>query len=230
MSIIFQKLELHAKAIKDTLEKRLHKANENHPFPWANDVYVDCNVRRAHLDVVDVRDTKKLYMMHLCIFPKVYDSAPIFGFDIIAGPNKVTGAFLDFSPSGDIDHPMCKWFKEEVSKSTWSKQRKLPEWAETIFSPSIVAASNINSEFELNEILSLSLRALNYYLDNLYKFQSKEAYELKIQKYDFTSNQNNYCINQKKNPHTPKVMESLGFDKETVRLFIDTCLFPEITK
>ena len=31
---------------------------------WAND-----NVRRAPVDVVDARDTKGLWMMHVCIFP-----------------------------------------------------------------------------------------------------------------------------------------------------------------
>jgi len=39
--------------------------------------------------------------------------------------------------------------------------------------------------------------------------------------------QNRYCAYQKQNPHTPKVMESLGLDPEDVRTFIDECLFPE---
>ena len=40
--------------------------------------------------------------------------------------------------------------------------------------------------------------------------------------------QNYYCENQKKNPHTPKVMVSLGLSEEDVQMFIQQCLFPEI--
>ena len=43
-----------------------------------------------------------------------------------------------------------------------------------------------------------------------------------------TSNQNYYCENQKQNPHTPKVMASLGLNEEDIRVFIEKCLFPEI--
>ena len=36
----------------------------------------------------------------------------IYGFDIIAGKNKVTGAFHDFSPLLQKEHPLTEWFKE----------------------------------------------------------------------------------------------------------------------
>ena len=45
---------------------------------------------------------------------------------------------------------------------------------------------------------------------------------------DTTENQNYYAQNQKQNPHTPKVMVSLGLSEEDVRAFIQDCLFPEI--
>jgi adenosylcobinamide amidohydrolase len=45
---------------------------------------------------------------------------------------------------------------------------------------------------------------------------------------DTTVHQNYYCDNQKQNPHTPRVMASLGLDEEDVRVFIQECLFPEI--
>jgi hypothetical protein len=32
------------------------------------------------------------------------------------------------------------------------------------------------------------------------------------------------------NPHTPRVMASLGLNEEDVRVFIQECLFPEIGK
>jgi hypothetical protein len=43
-----------------------------------------------------------------------------------------------------------------------------------------------------------------------------------------TQAQNYYCENQKQNPHTPKVMVSLGLSEEDVKVFIHECLFPEI--
>ena len=61
---------------------------------WVNRVWTSESYRRAHIDVVDARETKKLWMMHVCIFPHLNSDAPIFGFDVIAGKNKITGAFL----------------------------------------------------------------------------------------------------------------------------------------
>jgi hypothetical protein len=46
---------------------------------------------------------------------------------------------------------------------------------------------------------------------------------------DTTSYQNYYCDNQKQNPHTPRVMVSLGLSEEDVKVFIQECLFPEIS-
>ena len=37
----------------------------------------------------------------------------IYGFDIIAGKKKVTGAFHDFSPLLKKEHPLTRWFIEE---------------------------------------------------------------------------------------------------------------------
>ena len=43
-----------------------------------------------------------------------------------------------------------------------------------------------------------------------------------------TEAQNYYCENQRQNPHTPKVMTSLGLNEEDVQIFIKECLFPKI--
>ena len=36
---------------------------------WINRVWETPEARRCHIDVVDARDTKGLYMFHCCIFP-----------------------------------------------------------------------------------------------------------------------------------------------------------------
>ena len=218
MSMIFNRLIRASDNFLDVLVRKGIPVEEDHDFDWPNYVFRSGLFRRAHLDVVDARDTKKLYMMHLCIFPHTNDPGPIYGFDLIAGPNKVTGAFHDFSPGYDKQHYMLDWFHDRVDGIEWSKKRELPQWAKNIFSGSMVAAGNINTMEELDGILSLANQTLSYYLNNIGNLSD----------IDSTDAQNWYCHNQRQNPHTPKVMESLGFDSETVQNFITSCLFPNV--
>ena len=189
---------------------------------WINKVWASSRYRRAHIDVVDARETKGLWMMHCCIFPHTHNPAPIFGFDVIAGKNKITGCFIDYSPAGDINHPMIKYFGEEVGKYEWNKKRKLPDWAERIFSEHMVAAGNVSEENELKQLTSLAHILVNHYLDTVDETNQTAN--------DTTLEQNYYCENQKQNPHTPKVMVSLGLSEDDVRHFIQECLFPELQK
>ena len=73
---------------------------------------------------------------------------------------------------------------------------------------------------ELEKIFDMAKRGVDFYLENVGKTNnsvdsSKEA-------------QNYYAQNQKQNPHTPKVMVSLGLSEEDVQVFIQDCLFPEL--
>lgn len=188
---------------------------------WVNRVWTSDAYRRAHVDVVDARSTKGLWMMHCCIFPHLHNPAPIYGFDVIAGKNKITGCFHDFSPTHkEWHHPMMSWFAAEVTKLEWRRERELPDWAKRIFSNNMVAAGNVQDETELAQITDMAKNTLKIYLEgvadtNNSDFDGKEA-------------QNYYALNQKQNPHTPRVMASLGLDEEDVRAFIQDCLFPEI--
>jgi hypothetical protein len=156
-------------------------------------------------------------MMHLTVMPHLDDGSPIFGFDLIAGPNKVTGAFHDFSPI-NREHPMLNWFSDAVEPYEWSKPRDLPEWAKQIFSGRMVAAGNISDTEELKSMASLVMKNLDYYLDTVGQ-KGEQIYK---------AEQNAYCHWQKQNPHTPRVMQALGYDEETVNDFIQNCLFPEV--
>jgi phycocyanobilin:ferredoxin oxidoreductase len=187
---------------------------------WVNKVWASSVYRRAHIDVVDARDSKGLWMMHCCIFPHLHNPAPIFGFDVIAGKNKITGCFYDYSPSADREHPMLDWFADEAQKLEWNKTRKLPDWAERIFSGSMVAAGNVSEEEELAQIFAIAKKGVDHYLATVGETNKTAVSCLEAQNY--------YCQNQKCNPHTPKVMVSLGLSEEDVRVFIQDCLFPEI--
>jgi phycocyanobilin:ferredoxin oxidoreductase len=187
---------------------------------WVNRVWTGDRYRRAHIDVVDARDSKGLWMMHCCIFPHIHNPAPIYGFDVIAGKNKITGCFHDYSKAGDPEHPMMEWFADEVNKLDWNRTRKLPDWAERIFSPSMVAAGNVQDEEELEQIFAMARTTLQHYLESVSETNNTAN--------NTTEAQNYYCENQKQNPHTPRVMVSLGLSEEDVQHFIQECLFPEI--
>ena len=187
---------------------------------WINRVWTSDSYRRAHVDVVDARDSKGLWMMHCCIFPHTHNPAPIYGFDVVAGKNKITGCFHDYSKAGDPNHPMMEWFADEVAKLEWRKERALPEWATNIFSKSMVAAGNVQDEAELEQIVAMAKRTLAHYLESVAETNNTAV--------DTTEAQNYYAYNQKQNPHTPRVMASLGLDEDDIKVFIQDCLFPEI--
>jgi len=187
---------------------------------WINRVWASKVYRRAHVDVVDARETKGLWMMHCCIFPHIHNDAPIFGFDVIAGRNKITGCFYDYSSAGNKEHDMMEWFASEANKLEWNRTRKLPDWAERIFSPSMIAAGNVSNQEELDQIIAMAKEGIQHYLSTVGETNNTAN--------NTTQAQNYYCENQKQNPHTPKVMVSLGLSEEDVKVFIHECLFPEM--
>jgi len=193
---------------------------------WINRVWESQHCRRCHVDVVDARDTKSLWMMHVCVFPKLDNNGPIYGFDVIAGKNKITGAFHDYSPLGgpNYEHPMVDWFADTVADFVPKKQRTLPEWAENIFSGSMIAAGNVQEPYEIDEICRFATNNLKVYMEVIgdYAGQGNDMPVAKWQDY--------YCENQQQNPHTPKVMKSLGLNEQDVEIFCTDALFPKINK
>jgi hypothetical protein len=184
---------------------------------WVNLTWKSDKFRRAHIDVVDARESKKLWMMHVCIFPNLQSGAPIYGFDVISGPTKVTGAFHDFSPV-NLNDPALKYFSDVASKYNWSKNRELPDWARAIFSGSMIAAGNIQTEKEIEDVVSLVTANTRWYV-NIMNVED-----------DMPSSyaHNRYAYFQKQNPHTPRTMKALGLDEQDVDYFVSKCLFPEV--
>ena len=189
---------------------------------WVNRVWRNDHIRRAHIDVVDARDTKGLWMMHVCVFPVLNNDGPIYGFDVIAGKNKMTGAFHDFSASATLDHPMIDGYKEAVADFIPSKQRELPEWAKNIFTDKMLAAGNVRTEEEAVAIIDLALNNLRAYFDEIGEFTGFGDTQL------VQAAQNYYCHNQQQNPHTPRTMKSLGLDEADVDKFCTDMLFPKL--
>ena len=189
---------------------------------WINRVWRNNDVRRAHIDVVDARDSKGLWMMHVCVFPVLNNDSPIYGFDVIAGKTKMTGAFHDFSASSTFDHPMIDGYKEAVADFIPKKQRQLPEWATNIFTDKMLAAGNVNTEEEAVAIIELAQNNLRAYFDEVGEFTGYGNRD------EVIAAQNYYCHNQQQNPHTPRTMKSLGLDEADVDKFCTDMLFPKI--
>ena len=189
---------------------------------WINRVWANDSVRRAHIDVVDARESKGLWMMHVCCFPVLHNDAPIYGFDVIAGKNKMTGAFHDFSPSATLDHPMIDGYKEAVEDFIPSRQRELPEWARNIFTDKMLAAGNVRTEEEAIAIIDIALDNLKAWFQEVPAFNGFGDTSLVAASQDY------YCHNQQQNPHTPRVMKSLGLPEEDVDIFCRDMLFPKL--
>lgn len=227
MSEVWNTLELVKEQLIEKFEETGYEVFEpgmdrfNQPG-WVNRVWSSDSYRRAHVDVVDARESKGLWMMHCCIFPRLDNNGPIFGLDVIAGKKKITGFFHDFSPTVESNHQMIYQFGERVNRLEWNKSRELPDWARAIFTEHMVAAGNINSNTELEQIVELSQNSIVEYLESIGDF-NWEADTDEVKKA-----QNRYAHYQKQNPHTPKTMTSLGLNEDDVKIFIQDCLFPDI--
>ena len=213
---IIEVLDTHLVEYKEPGMDRFNKPG------WTNRTWSNMSIRRAHVDVVDARETKGLWMAHICLFPMKKNGGPIYGFDIIAGKNKITGAFHDFSPLLKKEHPLTRWFIEENKWFKPSKVRELPDWAKAIFSEGMIAAGNVREERELEQICTMAVSNLNAYIDKIGHFNSDSDRE------EVLRAQNFYCENQQKNPHTPRTMKSLGLPEEDIKLFCADNLFPTI--
>lgn len=180
-------------------------------------IVTSARYRRAHISIVDARTNRNVWMLHVTVFPHYNDPSPIYGFDIVAGPSKVSGAFHDFSPAGDPASFMWLWYNAQVESLEWNKKRELPEWAKQIFSRSIVAIGAVGPE-ELTEFIKVGLNNLNFYLSEVGHDQQDVT--------DFHMAQDRYCRYQSQNPHTPKVLVNLGFSEQEAFNFINQKLFP----
>lgn len=221
MSAVWNKIEKLAEQIELKFQKTGHRIQEHEAeYSWYNGIYTSNKYRRAHIEIVDNRENYKIFILHCTIFPHFNDSSPIWGFDAVCGPSKITGAFHDFSPAGDYDHFMLKWFRESVKNLEWSKTRTLPNWAQQIFSTSMIAAGNVQLESEIDLLSQIAINSLDYYLENVGVSQESGA--------DYHMAQNRYCRYQKQNPHVINSMVSMGISRETMEKFVHKVLFPEV--
>lgn len=222
MSEIWDKMSTCADMIKSKMQAHGYRTDDTvtAKYNWENHIYSSDKYRRGHVEVVDQRDQHGLFILHATVFPDITSNAPIWGFDAVCGARKITGAFHDFSLPGNLEHPMFKWWQEKSSGYTWNKPRQLPEWAQAIFSTSMVAAGNVQELHEVDQFINLGLESLDYYLNNSYLYKQQDT--------NYADLQNMYCKYQKQNPHVVRSMVAMGFEQAVIEQFVDEVLFPEI--
>jgi len=186
---------------------------------WKDTYWKSDQIRKCHLKTIDNRDTQRLWLMHINIFPKTTSNIPILGFDIVAGQNKITGSFFDFSPVCD-EHPFHDYFEHVVKDLEWNKPRELPDWANAIFSKNMIAVGNLRSSEEIQQLSDVSYHLIEYYLENAAKFEVNAG--------DFKPQQNFYCSQQKLNPHLHRSILAMGISEEDKDRYIEKVLFEEV--
>jgi len=221
MTIIWDKISKLAEDISTKFNETgsAIESDLDHTYSWHNSLWTSDRYRRAHVEIVDFRESHNIYILHSTVFPHYNDPSPIWGFDAVCGPNKITGAFHDFSPAGEVWHPMYLWFKAKVHNLEWNKPRQLPAWAQQIFSPAMIAAGNLQEENEIDQLCETALTTLDFYLKNVGLSQESGA--------DFHMAQNRYCHYQKQNPQVVKSMVAMGIPQAKIEKFVDEILFPE---
>lgn len=186
---------------------------------WKDQYWKSDLIRKCHLKTIDNRDTQKLWLMHINIFPRIDLDIPILGFDIVAGPNKITGSFFDFSPV-DTHHEYSKYFKLITNDLTWNKPRELPEWASKIFSKDMIAAGNIKTKEEIEQLSNICFDLIQYYIENLNNINNRVG--------DYKDKHNFYCKQQKLNPHLHRSILAMGISEEDKDRYVNRVLFEEI--
>lgn len=214
----------------ENLSKRFDKSFTRYDNPkytddmkfegWEDTFWESDKISKCHLKTIKPKDAKSLWLMHINIFPNVGIELPILGFDIVAGPKKITGSFMDFSPLHGFDHPYMDYMDYSTRGANWNKPRDLPPWAKEIFSKHMIAVGNIRDDHELDQFISLTSQLVTYYLKNL----ESCAYPSERNTLPML---NKYCSNQKLNPHLHRSILAMGISEEDKETYVNEILFEE---
>jgi phycocyanobilin:ferredoxin oxidoreductase len=182
------------------------------PVDWANEIFEGPGFRWAHVEFFSIPG--QIGVLHVCLFPALDRRAPIFGFDIISGRAKATGAFLDLSPTTPSFDPIADAWMGSPPEA-FAEPRTLPEWAAAIFSPRALAIRPV-SVSEVDAVVALARRSLAFWLDA--EKPSGSVAVMALAQY-------RYAAAQRLNEHTFRMLAGC-VGPEIAREFIDDWLFP----
>jgi hypothetical protein len=227
MTPLWDRLNSYAEYISNSFDNKFkrydnQKYTDDMHFPgWTDTFWNSDQIYKAHLKTIVPENGKGLWLMHVNVFPKANIELPILGFDIVAGPKKITGSFMDFSPLLGFAHPYHDYMERRVANLEWNKPRELPPWAKEIFSSDMLAVGNINTDDELNQFIQVTTDLVDYYLDNL---DDNTFYSRR----ETTHLLNKYCQNQKLNPHLHRSILAMGISEKDKDAYVNNVLFEEI--
>jgi len=185
---------------------------------WTNVLLTSARFRHGHVETFIVPD--RISVLHVCLFPHVHDPRPIYGFDMIAGSARVTGIFLDLSPTTqEPPIPSLREICDGTGTGAFANKRALPDWGH-IFSKDVLAIRPSDLE-EVDRAIHLAEAALDAFLSAPAVLSPEYAS-------DIIAGQARYIAAQRQNEHTFKMLA--GFiGAENARNFVDEVLFPTVS-
>ena len=175
-------------------------------------------VRKIHLELAQLG--RGLQILHCVWFPDPRFDLPIFGVDVVAGPAGISAAIVDLSPvSGDLPAPIQNALSANPCPP-FRQVRDLPGWG-TIFSPYVcfIRPVGAGEETLFRERVEMFLSVLRDAVQQA-TCESPSATST-IRRYE---GQLNYCLQQKRNDKTRRVLEK-AFDAAWADRYIETLLF-----
>lgn len=211
------------KEIADNFYQKIKYKSEiedNEDIIWENNFYFNPSIRYGHLEYFKSINGK-IEVLHCTFFPSYFKNISIYGFDVIALNNIVTGIFCDFTKCPYQNLILSVRLKELKDKYI-KNERKLPEWA-NFFSENFICMSpkGLDQDVLIKEFTGLFMEYVNFVEDKNFNGCYLEPEDVKKS----ILIQNDYSFNQRKNDKTSKALSAyIGTDK--AREFIDSVLFP----
>ena len=175
-------------------------------------------VRKIHLELA--RLGRGLQILHCVWFPDPCFDLPIFGADIVAGPAGVSAAIVDLSPVSDALPASIDRALAALPRPPFRQSRDLPGWG-TIFSPHVcfIRPDGPDEEDLFQQHVSNVLAVLHQAVRDA---SGEAGYAAStINRYE---GQLNYCLQQKRNDKTRRVLEK-AFDADWADRYIESLLF-----
>jgi len=185
------------------------------PVVWRNEIFVGPEFRWAHVEYFSIRS--QIGVVHVCLLPALDRQAPIFGFDIICGGRKATGAFLDLSPTtADAAAISNSWAVQTGREmASFQEKRMLPDWATSVFSQHALAIRPVSSG-EVERVMNLAESSLAHWFSHEKRKGNAKA---------MVSAQQRYVAAQRRNEHTLRMLAGCVGD-DIAKEFVSDWLFP----
>jgi Ferredoxin-dependent bilin reductase len=175
-------------------------------FGWSNKRWQSKKFRLAHLELFQ---QPRFSVLHMVIWPHIWDPSAIFGFDIIASDHKSTGLFFDLSPTVGSS--------QRITGIEWKEPRDKPVWGDIFSDHWIACRPDLDEAIAISELACVELKK---YIYNLGMTSSLDILSI-------IEAQNRYSIGQRQNIHTTKAVENI-LGKERGKYFVEQILFPTI--